>query len=140
MLTKSEALQLLSEHIEFDADTTLHPHTISAELFKEMLFETYAYEKGDLENPPALLLYAVIYLSHQKYNLKEVDFNAYIKQTTFLVDFEKYRDEIKNVNRLRYYSVQLPLEIARHISAQKKKMNYCVNPRLLESIYMTSAS
>ncbi|PHR52944.1 MAG: hypothetical protein COA44_15855 [Arcobacter sp.] len=140
MLTKTELLTSLDKHIRLRTDTSLHPHLLNSQVFKEMLFEAYSYEKIDLSNPPTLLLYAVMHLSHRKYDLKGIDINTYMKQTRLQVDMQKYCEEVKNVNKLRFYSIQVPKEIARHISAQKKNYHYSMNPALLESVYLSDPS
>ena len=137
MFSKTEAINELNQHIMSEPTSALHPHTFSAEVFKEILFEAYSYEKGDLDNLPVLLLYIVSYLSHQNYGIQAADLSTFIKTSTFEVDFTKYCEEVKNVNKIRYYSVQVPKEIARHISAQHKSLHYSINPMLLDSVYMS---
>jgi len=140
MLTKTQCLSALEKHTKATTESTLHPHTLEPQVFKEMLFEAYSYEKGDITNPPTLLLYAVMYLSHKKYDLENIEINAYIKETQFQMDMYNYCEEVKNVNRLRYYSIQVPQEIARHITAGKKNHHYSMNPALLESVYLSDPS
>jgi len=137
MLMKDDLLDSLAMYCKLTDDKSFTSFMMDADIFKGMLFEAYAFETQDgIENPPVLLLFVAMQIACNRYDLKNLEQEEFMKDQRFTMLFNGYKDHVKDVNRLRFYSTALPLGIHRHRSAAfNEKDIYFINPALLESIY-----